>query len=179
MLLLPDLCKVHPVFNIDMLECYKGTDRKTERIEIEADWVDWAMESTIAYWPENGNVKQHVYLVPWKDHSHEGNTWETYQHVVESDPKLLEEYYKSNLMVERDGRLSSRKVNKARRKQKWFFDLKFTLSECLVVLIWFWGLSGIIYFVYLLRRSTIEVTGPREGGVVRGCPLAAIMVLSS
>jgi hypothetical protein len=35
----------------------------------------------------------------------------------------------------------------------------------------------LLNFVLRRRRSTVEVTGLREGGDVRGCSLAAIMIL--
>jgi hypothetical protein len=37
----------------------------------------------------------------------------------------------------------------------------------------------IVVRVYLLQRSTVDVTGPSEGGDVRGCLLTAIMILES
>jgi hypothetical protein len=40
---LPDNWKLHPVFNIDLLERYKGTDLKKQEVEIEADGEEWVM----------------------------------------------------------------------------------------------------------------------------------------
>jgi len=41
-----------------------------------------------------------------------------------------------------------------------------------------WYIECYLLILYLLGRSTIEVTGPRQGGDVRGCPLTAILVLA-
>jgi len=71
---LPDSGKIHPVFNIDLQERYKGTDPKKQIIEIEADGEDWVMESIIASGPSDNNPKQHVFLVEWKDFSQGENT---------------------------------------------------------------------------------------------------------
>jgi len=107
--------KIHSVFNIELLEKYKGTDPKKQVIEIEADGNDWDMESGIASCPSDDNVKQHVYLVKWKDYSHKENMWETYGNVAESDSRLLEEYYKKNPAVERDERFLGKKKARIRK----------------------------------------------------------------
>jgi len=86
---LPDSWKIHPVFNIDLLEQYKGTDPKKQVVEVEADGEDWVMESIIACRPSDGNVRQHVFLVKWKDFTQEENTWETYENVAEHNMGLL------------------------------------------------------------------------------------------
>jgi hypothetical protein len=50
------------------------------------------MELFIGSRPSDADVKKHVYREKWKDYSHEENTWETYEHVAESDPTLLENF---------------------------------------------------------------------------------------
>jgi transposase InsO family protein len=119
---LPESWKIHPVFNIELLERYKGTNPKKPIIEVEADGEDWVMESIIASGPSDGNAKQHVFLVKWKDYSHEENTWETYENVADNDLRLLEEYYKNNPKVERDGRflgkIKKRYTNGNKKKRK-------------------------------------------------------------
>jgi hypothetical protein len=52
---LPDSWNIHPVFNIDSLERYKGTDPKKHIIEIESNGEDWVMELIIAYGPSDDN----------------------------------------------------------------------------------------------------------------------------
>jgi len=101
---LPDSWKIQPVFNIDLLERYKGTDLKKQVVEVEADGEHWVMESIIASGPSDGTNKQHVFLVKWKDFTQEENTWETYENVAEHNMKLLEDFYKRNPGIEKDGR---------------------------------------------------------------------------
>jgi hypothetical protein len=60
---LPDHWKLHPVFNINLLERYKGTDPKKPVVEIEPDGEDWVMETIIASGPTDNDPKQHVFLV--------------------------------------------------------------------------------------------------------------------
>ena len=115
---LPDSWNIHWVFNIDSLERYKGTDPKKQIIEIEADGDDWVMKSIIASGPSDDNTKQHVFLVKWKDFTPEENTWETYGNVADHSMELLEEYYKKNPMVEKDGRFAGSKGNKRKLLRK-------------------------------------------------------------
>jgi len=112
---LPEHWKLHSVFNIDLLERYKGTDPKKQVIEIEADGEDWEMENIVASGPTDHNPRQHVFLVKWKNSAQEENTWETYDNVVEHNEKLLEEYYAQNAGVARDERFS--KTRKVKRKR--------------------------------------------------------------
>jgi len=114
---LPHSWKIHPVFNIDLLEQYKGTDPNNRIIEIEADGEDWVMESIIPTGPSDNNPKRHVFLVKWKDFAQEENTWETCENVAEHDIKLLREYYERNPMVEKDARFNEKKVTKRMRKE--------------------------------------------------------------
>jgi len=116
---LPDSWKIHLVFIIDLLERYKGTDPKKQVVEIEADREDWVMESIIASGPSDGDSKQHVFLVKWKDFMQEENTWESYENVAEHNMELLKDFYKRNPGMERDGRfkktLSRKKEISSRR----------------------------------------------------------------
>jgi hypothetical protein len=109
---LPDHWKLQPVFNIDLLERYKGTDPKKSVIEIEPDGEDWVMETIIASGPSDNNPKQHVFLVKWKDFTQEDNTWKTYENVAEHNKELFKYYYARNPTVEKDGRF----VGKVRKK---------------------------------------------------------------
>jgi hypothetical protein len=109
---LPDSWKIHPVFNIDLLERYKGTDPKKKVIKIEADREGWVIETMIASGPSDDNPKHHVFLVEWKDFTQEENTWETYENVAEHNMELLEDYYKWNSGMEKDARYSKRKERK-------------------------------------------------------------------
>jgi len=106
---LPDSWKIHPVFNIELLERYKGTDPKKQVIEVEADGEEWVMESIVASGPSDGNPKRHVFLVKWKDFSPEENTWETYDNVAENNMGLLEDFYARNSGIEKDARFGKQK----------------------------------------------------------------------
>jgi len=55
-----------------------------------------------------------VFLVKWKDFTEEENTWETYENVAEHNMKLLEDFYKRNPGIEKDGRFQ-KKGNKMQR----------------------------------------------------------------
>jgi len=112
---LPDSWKIHPVFNIDLLERYRGTDPKKQVVEIEADGEDWVMESIIASGPSDGDCKQHVFLVKWKDFTQEENTWESYENVAEHNVDLLEDFYKWNPGMEKDGRFKKKLLKKNRK----------------------------------------------------------------
>jgi len=115
---LPDSWKIHPVFNINLLERYKGTNLKKQILEIEADSEDWIMETIIASGPSDGNPKQHVFVVKWKNYTQEENMWKTYENVVGHNMRLLEDYYKYNPAVKRDGRLKKKERKKVSIRKK-------------------------------------------------------------
>jgi len=71
---LPDSWKIHPVFNFELLERYRGTNLMKPVVEIEADGEDWVMETIVASGPSNENSKEHVFLVKWKDFTQEEKT---------------------------------------------------------------------------------------------------------
>ena len=100
-----------------MLERYKRTDPKKQVIEVEADGDDWVMESIIANGPSDNNPKQHVFLVKWEDYTQEEYTWETYENVNEHYKEPLEDYYRRNPTVEKDGRFSKPIGRKKIRKR--------------------------------------------------------------
>jgi len=116
---LPDQWKLHPVFNIDLLERYRGTNPEKPVIEIEPDGEDRTMETIVASGPTDYNPKQYVFLVKWKDFSQEENTWETYLNVAEHNMGLLEDYYARNPTVEKDGRFKGKIKKKIFRKRTW------------------------------------------------------------
>jgi hypothetical protein len=104
MIKLPEAWKIHTVFNIQLLEGYKGVDFKQQVIQIEAEGEDWVMDSIIASGPSDDNPKQHVFLVKWKDFWQEQNTWETYENVKDNKEQFFEDYYARNPAVEKDAR---------------------------------------------------------------------------
>jgi hypothetical protein len=91
------------------MERYRGTDPKKQVIEIEADSAGWKMESIIASGPSDDDSRKHVYLVKWEGYSHDENTWETYENVLECSLDLHKEYYGKNPMIEKDGHFGKKK----------------------------------------------------------------------
>jgi len=112
---LPDAWKIHPVFNIDLLERYRGTNPMKPVVEIEADGQNWVMEQIIACGPSDENPKEHVFLVKWKDITHEENTLEKYENVAEHNMGVLKDYYERNPEMERDARFQKMKRKQSRR----------------------------------------------------------------
>jgi len=53
MLKIQDSWRIHPVYNIELLKRYRGTNPKKQAVEIEADGEDWTMESIIASGPSD------------------------------------------------------------------------------------------------------------------------------
>jgi hypothetical protein len=106
---LPSTWKIHPTFNISLLERYRGTDPNKQVIEIEADSAGWKMESISASGPSDDDPRKHVYLVKWEGYSHDENTWETYENVSECSLDLLKEYYGKNPPMKKDGHYGKKK----------------------------------------------------------------------
>jgi hypothetical protein len=115
---LPDSWKIHPVFNIDLLERYKGTDPKNQVIEIEADGEEWVMETIIASRPSDNDLRRNVFLVKRNDDSQEENTSETYENVAEQDMEGLKDYYTRNPTMENDGRYGKQIQKKISKRKK-------------------------------------------------------------
>jgi len=109
LLKLPDSWKIHPTFNIALLEQYGGTDPKKQVLEIEADDAGWKMESIIASGPSDDDPREHVYLVKWEEYLHDEHIWETYENVLDCSLQLLKEYFGKNPAVERHGRYGKKK----------------------------------------------------------------------
>jgi len=89
---LPDSLKIHPMFNIELLEWYQGTDPMKKVVEIEADDTGWKMELLIASGTSDDDPRRNVSIVRWQGYSHDENTWETYENVLECSLELLKEY---------------------------------------------------------------------------------------
>ena len=106
---LPESWRIHQTFNIALLEQYRGTNRKKQVVEIEADDAGWKMQSFIVSGPSDEDPRKHVYLVKWEGYSHDENTWETYENVLECLLNLLKEYYGKNPAIERDGRYKEKR----------------------------------------------------------------------
>ena len=76
------------------------------------------MEAIIASGPSDENSKHHVFLVKWKEFTHEENTWETYENVAEHNLKLLEDFYERNPEMEKDRRFQRKGKGKQTRRRK-------------------------------------------------------------
>lgn len=106
-------------------------------VEVEGDDEDWVLESIIESGPSDNNPQRHMLLIKWKEFSQAENMWETYDNVADSDMRLLEDWYKRNPAVEKDGRLKMiktafvRKWNKDRRLLKlwrWIYFINWNLK---------------------------------------------------
>jgi len=84
------------MFNISLQERCRGKNPEWEAIEIEADDAGWTMEKVLASGPSSDDASKREFLVKWKDYTHEENTWENFDNVIENAENLLEEYYKNN-----------------------------------------------------------------------------------
>jgi hypothetical protein len=115
---LPTKWKIHPVFNISLLEKYQGTNPEREVIGIEADDSGWKMEAIIASGPTNDDTSKYVFLVKWEGFSHKENTFESYDNVNESACELLEEYYDQSPAKEKDDRFGKKDTKKKTRRRK-------------------------------------------------------------
>jgi hypothetical protein len=115
---LPPSWKIHPTFNVSLLERYRGKNPEREVIEVEADDAGWTMEKIIASGPSSGDVSKHVFLVKWKDYTHEQNTWEDFDNVMENAEELLKEYYQENQNVEKDKRFGKERRKEAEGSKK-------------------------------------------------------------
>jgi len=115
---LPEKWKILPVFNISLLDKYRGSNPDKEVVEIEADDSGWKTEWIIASGPSDDDATKHVYLVKWEGFPHEENTWESYDNVAESAYEVLEEYSRKNPMMEKDGRFGKNKPKEKVKKKK-------------------------------------------------------------
>jgi len=106
---LPPTWKIHLTFNISVLERYRGKNPERKVIEIEAEDAGWTMEKILASGPSNDDVSKHVFLVKWKDYTHEENTWENFDNVMENAEGLLKDYYEENPNMEKDKRFGKEK----------------------------------------------------------------------
>jgi len=125
---LPWSWKIHPAFNVSLLEQYRGTNPETPAVEIEADDAGWTIEAIIASGPSNEDPNKHVFLVKWEGFTHEENTWESFENVNNNAQELLEKYYEENPDTEKDKRFGEtaskskdNKLKKSKRKSVEYF----------------------------------------------------------
>jgi hypothetical protein len=106
---LPAAWKIHPKFNIALLDRYRGKNPDREVVEIEANDAGWKMEMVIGSGLSNNDAAKHVYLIKWEGYSHQENMWEMFENVNEHGRELLEEYYTGNANMEKDKRFGKKK----------------------------------------------------------------------
>jgi hypothetical protein len=106
---LPDFGKIHPMFNITLLERGRGTDSVKQVVKIQAEDSGWTMESIIASAYSDHDPRKHAYLVKLEGYSHDGNTWETYENVLECSFDLLREHSSKNPATEKDRHFGKKK----------------------------------------------------------------------
>jgi len=87
-------------------------------VEVEADGEDRVMETIIASGPSDGNSKEHVFLVKWKDFTQEENPWETYGNVAEHKMDLLKDFHERNPEMEKDGRYQRKGKRMIKKKSR-------------------------------------------------------------
>jgi hypothetical protein len=65
-------------------------------VKIQAEDSGWNMGSIIAGAPSDDDPQKPADLVIFEGYSHDGNTWETYENVLECSFDLLREYSSKN-----------------------------------------------------------------------------------
>lgn len=107
---LPPQWKIHPVFNVNLLEPYrqsKDPNRHQEGPppqEIEGE-ENWEVEEIVKSRPKKGRNGQAEYLVLWKGYAHEDATWEPYEHLEGSSEELLRDFHSRYPKAVKDKRL--------------------------------------------------------------------------
>jgi hypothetical protein len=115
---LPPTWKIHPAFNVALLEPYRGDPLEREVPPIEVDDGGWTPESIVASGPTDNDHRKHVFLVKWSGYSHDENTWESWEHLNDVAPELITEYYTKNPAMEKDSRWRSQGKKSLVRKRR-------------------------------------------------------------
>jgi hypothetical protein len=104
---LPPRWRIHPTFHITLLEPYRGDpNRAPPPVDIDADGEGWAPEAIVAAGPDDDNPRHHKFLVKWVGYEHGENTWETYAHMIDIGPNLVQRYYDEHPHVAPDARFN-------------------------------------------------------------------------
>ena len=114
---LPNSWKIHPTFHVSLLEPYRGDPnrRSLPEVELEEDAEGWTPESIVAAGPDDDNPAHHLFLVKWKDFTHEENTWESFDHLYSIAPDLVNRYYRSRPTIKTDSRYKRRRTGRQAR----------------------------------------------------------------
>jgi len=89
---LPESWKIHPTFNVSLLEPYEENDPESEALEVEADHAGWRMERIIASGLWDINNATHLDLVTCEGYLHQDSMWQTYANVPEHAVELWKDY---------------------------------------------------------------------------------------
>jgi hypothetical protein len=93
----------HPTFHIALLEPYRGNpNRAPPPVDIDANSKGWIPEAIVAAGPDDDNPRHHKFLVKWVGYEYSENTWETYAHIVDIGPDLVQRYYNEHPHVAPD-----------------------------------------------------------------------------
>ena len=108
---LPENWKIHPVFHVSLLEPYRGDPTRAEfpEVELADDGEGWTVEAIIAAGPDDDRPEHHKFLVKWKDFSHAENTWESFGHLFDVAPDLVQSYYQAHPHLTPDPRMGRRR----------------------------------------------------------------------
>jgi hypothetical protein len=113
---LPPRWRIHPTFNVSLLERYhgRGGTPPEELADIEAEDQDFEVEAIIAAGPDTNdeNPQHHQFLVKWCNWGHESNTWEPFENLKNAMP-ALQNFYDNHPMVPKDIRFNSSQHSEA------------------------------------------------------------------
>jgi hypothetical protein len=76
-------------------------------VDIDTDGEGWTPEAIIAAGPDDDDPRHHKFLVKWAGYGHDENTWETYAHMTDIGPNLVQQYYDEHPHVAPDARFNS------------------------------------------------------------------------
>ena len=115
---LPETWKIHPAFHVSLLEPYKGDIKERVIHPVEADNEGWIPEAIIASGPTDDDHRKHVFLTKWENYTHDENTWESYEHLQEVSPELINAYYEKHPEIEKDKRWKKPEIRAQKRRRK-------------------------------------------------------------
>jgi hypothetical protein len=113
---LPPRWRIHPTFHITLLEPYRGDpNRAPPPVDIDADGEGWTPEAIVAAGPDDDDPRHHKFLVKWVGYGHDENTWETYAHMIDIGPDLVQRYYDEHPHIAPDARMQRPRPRRGRR----------------------------------------------------------------
>src|SRR5687768_1653496 len=84
--------KIHPVFHISLLEPAPKDVPLERNLELEKDADEYEVERIL----DSRVIKNKIqYLIKWKNYLPEENTWELFNHLINSI-NLVEEFHRQN-----------------------------------------------------------------------------------